>query len=344
MTTIALVGIDLGKRTFHVHAQDAGGRQVLRRQMNRVQLVRWLAQLPPCTVAFEACCGAHWLAWKLREFGHTPRMIDPRRVRPFVAGNKHDFADAQAIGEAACRPAIRSVEPKTPEQLALASLHRVRDARVAERTACINQTHAFLLEFGMAMAGSKAMMRALPDLAEDASNRLPGTSRRMLMAQYEHYRYLCARLDELDRQIQDRLKDDELAVRLQEVPGIGPITASALCAEAAQARQCASSRDFAASIGLTPRQHSTGGKSSMLGITKRGDGNLRRLLVQCARVLLMRQDQREDAMVQWARRLSGRRHTNVVACALAAKLARILWAILVRGQRYQPHPVAATGI
>jgi transposase len=343
MTTIALVGIDLGKRTFHVHAQDAGGRQVLRRQMNRVQLVRWLAQLPPCTVAFEACCGAHWLGWKLHEFGHTPRMIDARRVRPFVAGNKHDFADAEAICEAARRPAIRSIAPKTPEQLGLASLHRVRDARVAERTACINQTHAFLLEFGMGMAGSKAMMGALPDVAEDAGNRLPSASRRILMAQYEHYQYLCARLDELDRQIQERLKDDELAIRLQEVPGIGPITASALCAEAAQARQCASSRDFAASIGLTPRQHSTGGKSSMLGITKRGDGNLRRLLVQCARVLLMRKDQREDAMVQWARRLSSRRHTNVVACALAAKLARILWAILVRGQRYQPHPVAVTG-
>jgi transposase len=177
---------------------------------------------------------------------------------------------------------------------------------VAERTACINQTHAFLLEFGMGMAGSKAMMRASPDLAEDAGNRPPGASCRILMAPYEHYQHLCARLDELDR-------------------------------------QCASSRDFAASIGLTPRQHSTGGKSTMLDITKRGDGNLRRLLVQCARVLLMRKDQREDAMVQWARRLSSRRHTHVVACALAAKLARILWAILVRGQRYQPHPVAVTG-
>jgi transposase len=342
MTMIVLVGIDLGKRTYHIHAQDAGGRQVLRRQMNRVQLVRWLAQLPPCTVAFESCCGAHWLGWKLREFGHTPRMIDPRRVRPFVAGNKHDFGDAQAICEAARRPTIRSIEPKTPEQLALASLHRIRDARVAERTACINQTHAFLLEFGMGMAGSKAMMGALPGIAEDVSNRLPSTSRRMLMAQYEHYQYLCARLDELDRLIQARLKNDDLAVRLQEVPGIGPITASALCAEATQARQCARSRDFAASLGLTPRQHSTGGKSSMRGITKRGDGNLRRLLVQCARVLLMRKDQREDAMVQWARRLSDRRHTNVVACALAAKLARILWAILVRGARYQPHP-ATTG-
>lgn len=341
MSTIALVGIDLGKRTFHIHAQDAGGRAVLRRQMNRVQLVRWLVQLSPGVVAFEACCGAHWLGWKLREFGHTPRMLDPRRVRPFVTGNKHDFADAQAICEAACRPTIRSIEPKTPEQLALASLHRIRDARVAERTACINQTHAFLLEFGMSMAGSKAMMNALPDIAEDASNLLPSTSRQMLMAQYEHYQYLCMRLEELDRQIRDRLKDDELAVRLQEVPGIGPITASALCAEATPARQCASSRDFAASIGLTPRQHSTGGRSTMLGITKRGDGTLRRLLVQCARVLLMRKDQREDAMVQWARRLSGRRHTNVVACALAAKLARILWAILVRGRRYQPHPVAA---
>ncbi len=214
--------------------------------------------------------------------------------------------------------------------------------RVAERTVCINQTHAFLLEFGMGMTGSKAMMGALPDIVEDASNHLPSTSRQMLMAQYEHYQYLCTRLDELDRQIKARLKDDDLAVRLQEVPGIGPITASALCAEAAQVRQCASSRDFAASIGLTPRQHSTGGRSSMLGITKRGDGNLRRLLVQCARVLLMRKDQREDAMVQWARRLSARRHTNVVACALAAKLARILWAILARGQRYQPHSIATT--
>ena len=167
MTTIALVGIDLGKRSFHIHAQDTGGREVLRRQMSRVQLVRWLAQLPPCTVAFEGCCGAHWLGWKLRELGHTPRMIDPRRVRPFVSGNKHDFADAQAICEAACRPTIRSIEPKTPEQLALASLHRIRDARVAERTACINQTHAFLLEFGMSMAGSKAMMSALPEITEE---------------------------------------------------------------------------------------------------------------------------------------------------------------------------------
>ncbi len=337
-----MVGIDIGKRTFHVHAQDPIGRQVLRRQMNRVQLVRWLAQLPPCTVAFESCCGAHWLGWKVRALGHMPRMIDSRRVRAFVSGNKHDFADAQAICEAACRPTIRSIEPKTPEQLALASLHRVRDARVAERTACINQTHAFLLEFGIGMAGSKAMMSVLPDITEEASNALPSTSRRMLMAQYEHYKYLCARLDELDRQIRARLEDDELAVRLQEVPGIGPITASALCAEATQVRQCASSRDFAASLGLTPRQHSTGGKSLMLGITKRGDGHLRRLLVQCARVVLMRQELREDAMVQWARRLSARRHSNVVACALAAKLARILWAILVRGGRYQPHCVAAT--
>lgn len=342
MMTITLVGIDLGKRTFHIQAQDAGGREVLHRQMNRTQLVRWLVQLPPCTVAFESCCGAHWLGWKLREFGHTPRMIDPRRVRPFVAGNKHDFADAQAICEAARRPLIRSIEPKAPEQLALASVHRIREARVAERTAGINQTHALLLEFGMSMAGSKAMMGALPAIAEDASNLLPSTSRQMLITLYEHYRYLCDRISELDALIQAQLKDDDLAIRLQEVPGIGPITASALCAEATQARQCASSRDFAASLGLTPRQHSTGGKSSMLGITKRGDGNLRRLLVQCARVLLMRKDQREDAMVQWARRLSSRRHSNVVACALAAKLARILWAILVRGQRYQPHPVAAT--
>jgi len=342
MTRISLVGIDLGKRTFHIHAQDRHGNEVLRRQLNRMQLVRWLANLPPCTVAFESCCGAHWLGWKLREFGHTPRMMDPRRVRPFVTGNKHDFADAQAICEAARRPMTRSIEPKTPEELALASLHRIRDARVAERTACINQTHAFLLEFGMGMAGSKAMMGALPGIVEDAGNLLPSTSRQMLITLYEHYRYLCDRIKEADILIQARLKDDDLAVRLQEVPGIGPITASAICAEATQARQCASSRDFAASIGLTPRQHSTGGRSSMLGITKRGDGNLRRLLVQCARVLLMRKEQHQDAMIQWARRLSSRRHTNVVACALAAKLARILWAILVRGQRYQPHPVAAT--
>lgn len=342
MTTIALVGIDLGKRSFHIHAQDQHGNEVLRRQLNRMQLVRWLANLAPCTVAFESCCGAHWLGWKLREFGHTPRMIDPRRVRPFVTGNKYDFADAQAICEAARRPLIRSIEPKTPDQLALASVHRIRDARVTERTACINQTHAFLLEFGMSMTGSQAMMGTVPAIVEDAGNHLPGTSRQMLIALYEHYRYLCDRIDELDALIRARLKEDDLAVRLQEVPGIGPITASALCAEAAQARQCASSRDFAASLGLTPRQHSTGGKTSMRGITKRGDGNLRRLLVQCARILLMRKDQHEDAMVQWARRLSARRHSNVVACALAAKLARILWAILVRGQRYQPHPVPAT--
>lgn len=339
--TISLLGIDLGKRTFHVHGQDTAGHQVMRRQYHRAQLLQLLAQLPACTVAMEACAGAHWLADHARGFGHTVRLIDPRRVRPFVAGNKHDFADAQAICEAACRPSIRSIEPKTPEQLALAAVHRLREARVAERTACMNQAHGFLLEFGIALPTGHGAVRQLPALAaDDAQRPLPALLRQALMALYDHYRYLSEQVRALDRQIEQALRTDETAARLLSVPGIGPVTASLICVEAGNARQYRSSRDFAASLGLAPRQHSTGGKTNMLGISKRGDAHLRWLLVQCARVVLQRLDRRDDALGQWARQLRLRRHPNVVACALAAKLARIVWAVLTRGNEYCSHPSA----
>lgn len=337
---ITLVGIDLGKHTFHVHAQDAHGREALRKQFNRKQLLLWLANLPACTVAMEACCGAHWLAWKLREFGHVPRLIDPQRVRPFVAGNKHDFADAQGICEAACRPSIRSIEPKSPEQLALASLHRLREARVVERTASINQAHAFLLEFGIALSVGKAMMGRLPALTEDADLPLPALTRRVLHQLYEHYQRLQTEIAELDQLLKEAVNQDERAQRLLEIPGIGPVTASLLCAEAGQAQQYRSSRDFAAALGLVPRQHSTGGKTKLLGISKRGDGHLRRLLVQGARAVMMHAAKSPHALAQWAAQLQTRRPSNVVACALAAKLARIVWVILVKGGRYQSNPAA----
>lgn len=340
--TITLLGIDLGKRTFHLHGQDAAGHQVMRRQVNRTQLVQFLANLPVCTVAIEACVGAHWLSWKIRELGHTVRMLDPRRVRAFVAGNKHDFSDAQAICEAACRPSIRSITPKSPEQIALAAMHRVRDARVAERTACINQVHAFLLEFGIALEVGHTAMGRLPQLAEDGERELPALTRQTLLELYEHYRYLSERIGELDRRIAQAVHSDEAASRLLTVPGIGPITASLIAVEAGNARQYASSRDFAASLGLAPRQHSTGGQPRLLGISKRGNTNLRRLLVQGARAVLRHVDRRDDALGRWARQLLGRRHANVVACAVAAKLARIAWAVIVRGQAYTPHPASPT--
>lgn len=335
---IALVGIDLGKHSFHVHAQDAVGHQLFRKQFTRRQLLLWLSNLPACTVAMEACSGAHWLAWKLREFGHQPRLIDPQRVRPFVVGNKHDFADAQAICEAACRPSIRSIEPKTPNQLALTSLHRLREQRVAERTACINQTHGFLLEFGISLPVGKASMGRLPTLAEDAESSLPAMTRRVLMQLYAHYTRLQEDIVDMDRQLKEAVNQDERAQRLLAIPGVGPVTASLICAEAGQAHQYRSARDFAASLGLVPRQHSTGGKANLLGISKRGDGNLRRLLVQGARAVLIHAANSEHALAQWAAQLQTRRHSNVVACALAAKLARIIWVVLVKNEPYRPQP------
>jgi transposase len=328
MTTATLVGIDLGKHSFHLHGQDAAGREVFRKKATRQQMMRFLGNLPTCTVVMEACAGAHFLARELSAMGHSVRLISPQFVRPFVKGNKNDFIDAEAICEAASRPSMRFVTPRTESQQTLSILHRMRDALVRERTRAANQAHGFLLEFGVSLPKGLAFMRRLPDTL--ANCKLPHRLTVLLMRLHAHFGYLDDQIRALDRDITEQLANDDQGSRLLSIPCIGPMTASVLSAELGDGRQYRCSRDFAASIGLVPRQYSTGGRANLLGISKRGDKNLRRLLVQCARVYLLHLNHQRGPLAEWVQALRLRRHSNVVVCALANKLARIAWAIVTR--------------
>jgi len=333
MNEVTVIGIDLGKHSFHLHAQDAAGRMVFRKKLSRQQLLRTLANVPCCRVVMEACAGSHWLARQLAGMGHEPRLISPQFVRPFVVGNKNDFGDAQAICEAACRPSMRFVSPRNEAQQTVSAMHRLRERLVRERTATVNQIHGFLLEFGISLPRGAALMSRLPTVLDHET--LPPRLVGLVVRLHAQVHYLEEQLRQVVQDLKASLREDDKSRRLLEIPGIGPITASALAVELGDARQFANARQFAASIGLVPRQYSTGGKPTLLGISKRGDRNLRRLLVQCARAVMQHTASRTDALSLWVKTLSTRRHSNVVACALANKLARIAWAVLARGTHYQ---------
>jgi transposase len=328
MQDVTVIGIDLGKRSFHLHGQDKSGKAVFRKKVSRPQLIEFFSNFHACTVVMEACAGAHFMARKLATFGHQIKLISPQFVRPFVKSNKNDFVDAEAICEAASRPAMRFVTPETESQQTLSALHRVRDSLIRDRVCTTNQMHAFLLEFGISLPIGNAVVRRLPALL--AEHSLPPRLVTILERLHTHFKYLEQQVAELDREIAQQLADDDLGRRLLTIPGVGPITASVLTAEMGDGKQYARSRDFAASIGLVPRQYSTGGRANLLGISKRGDKNLRRLLVQCARVFMQRLDKNSGPLVTWTRQMLARRHSNVVACALANKFARIAWAIATR--------------
>ena len=340
MNAVTRIGIDLGKHSFHLHAQDGLGRMVFRKKLSRQQLLRTLANVPACRVVMEACAGSHWLARQLVSLGHEARLISPQWVRPFVAGgDKNDFGDAQAICEAASRPSMRFVSPRNEAQQTVSALHRIRERLVRERTATVNQIHGFLLEFGISLPKGAAIIRRLPAVLSHET--LPARLVALVERLRAQFRYLDEQIQQVEQELLAALREDDRSRRLLEIPGIGPITASALAVELGDARQFANARQFSASIGLVPRQYSTGGKPTLLGISKRGDRNLRRLLVQCARAVMQHADTRTDVLGAWVRALFTRRHSNVVACALANQLARIAWAVLARGTHYQARPLAA---
>ena len=325
MQDVTLIGIDLGKHSFHVHGQDRQGKALLRKKFSRKQLIEFLAKFHPCTVVMEACAGAHHMARQLAGLGHEPKLISPQFVRPFVKSNKNDFIDAEAICEAACRPSMRFVTPKTESQQCLSALHRVRESLVRERVKASNQIHGFLLEFGISLPVGHAVIRRLPSVL--AEQTLPARLVALLERLHIHFKYLDEQIADIEKELDRQLQDDDLGQRLLSIPGVGPITASVLAAEVGDGKQYRCGRDFAASIGLVPRQYSTGGRNNLLGISKRGDKNVRRLLVQCARAYMLRLDRQTDRLAQWVRTMLTRRHSNIVACALASKLARIAWAI-----------------
>lgn len=328
MEDVSLIGIDLGKHLFHLHGQDRQGRGLLRMKCNRRQLVEFLANFRPCTIVMEACAGAHHMARRLTEFGHQVKLISPQFVRPFVKANKNDFIDAEAICEAASRPSMRFVSPKTEAQQTLGAYHRIRESLVRDRIKTSNQIHGFLLEFGISLAVGPAAIKRLPSVL--AEHHLPARLMALLERLHAHYKYLDQQIHEIEKELIHQLKDDDLGTRLMTIPGVGPITASLLSAELGDGKQYGCGRDFASSIGLVPRQYSTGGKATLFGISKRGDEAVRRMLVQCARAYMVWLHRKTGRLAEWVRSMLTRRHPNVVACALANKMARTIWALAAK--------------
>lgn len=330
------IGFDLAKTVFQAHGVDARGKVGVRKQLKRGQVVPFFTQLPPCLIGMEACGSAHFWARKLTALGHTVKLIAPQFVKPYVKTNKHDAADAEAICEAVGRPNMRFVPIKSADQQALLGLHRARQGFVIARTAQVNQIRGLLAEFGLIMpVGIRSIERKLPEILEDAENGLSGASRALFARLLAHFRALDRQVEELEREINAWHREDTGSQRLQAIPGIGPLTASALVASIGDARAFKNGRQLAAWIGLVPRQDSTGGKTKLLGISKRGDVYLRTLLIHGARAVLRHLKRHADQAEGWLARLASRRNANIAAVALANKNARIVWALLAHGRQYQ---------
>jgi transposase len=332
---ITTVGIDLAKNVFQVHGVNEHGKAVLRKQLRRDQVAPFFANLPPCLVGMEACASAHHWARKLASFGHTVRLMAPQFVKPYVKSNKNDAADAEAICEAVSRPSMRFVPIKNVEQQAVLALHRVRQGFVKARTAQANQIRGLLGEYGLILPQGIAYVTGrVPQLIEDASIELPGSFRILIDRLLEHLRLLHRQVDEIEAQIKAWHRSNQASRRLEKVPGIGPITASALVATVGDAKNFDNGRQLAAWLGVVPRQHSSGGKQTLLGMSKRGDAYLRTMLIHGARSVIYRATQKADPQ-SWVFKVTTRRNKNVAAVALANKTARIVWALLAHGREFR---------
>jgi transposase len=333
---ITTIGIDLAKSVFQVHGVDARGKAVLRKQLKRKEVRPFFAQLPPCLVGMEACGSAHYWARELQQFGHDVRLIAPQFVKPYVRSNKNDAADAAAIAEAVSRPEMRFVPIKTAPAQALLAVHRARQGFIKQRTAQGNQIRGLLAEFGIVIpTGLHRLFAQLPEILEDGDNGLPGLMRQTVARLRDHLRRLDQEVMDFDREIERCHRADPTSQRLADVPGIGPLTATALVASYGHAETFPRARQFSAALGVVPRQHSTGGKPTLLGISKRGDVYVRTLLLHGARAVISNLG-RTSHPDPWLQRLCARRNANVAAVALANKNARIVWALLTRGETYQP--------
>jgi transposase len=339
-TAITTIGIDLGKNSFHVIGFDRRGAIVLRQKRSRHQLESSLANIPACLIGMEACAGAHHLGRKLEAMGHQVRLMPAQYVKPYLKGHKNDYRDAEAIAEAVQRPTMRFVPLKSPEQLDLQALHRVRSRLVTQRTAVINQIRGFLLERGVPVRqGAAALRSALPDLLATRSDVLSPRVLRLIEDLMEDWRRLDARVESTTAEIEALVDQDEHCRRLMTAPGIGPITSSAMVAAIGTGDAFAKGRDFAAWLGLVPKQISTGDRTILAGITKRGNRYLRTLFIQGARsVLMRRQTWPNHGFGAWLEAASRRMHSNVLVVALAAKLARTAWSMLAKQRSYVPSP------
>jgi len=335
------IGIDLGKTVFHLVGLNLHGEVVVRKKFSRTQLLRFTINVRVGLIGMEACGGAHFLGRALREQGHEVRLIPAQYVKPYVKTNKSDYIDAEAIAEAVARPTMRFVPIKTDDQLDLQSLHRVRERWVMRRTAVINQIRGLLLERGITLRKGRCYVgAALPGILEDANTNLSGALRLLLSQLKLELDHLDLRIDEADALIQKISRENEACQRLMAIPGIGPVTATAVIAAIGNGGAFHKGREFAAWMGVVPREHSAGGKQKLLGISKRGNSYLRRLFVQGARAVLQQRTKQSSGLSVWLAQLISRSHRNVAAVALANKLARVTWAVPAKNEQYRPSTLA----
>jgi transposase len=339
MKHATVIGIDLAKIVFHLQGDDATGKRLFRKKLKATQVLAFLATHPPCLVAMEACASAHYWAREIKALGHDVRLIAPQHVKPYVKGNKNDWADAEAIAEAASRPKTRFVAVKSQEHLDVQHLHRVRERLVHNRTQLANQMRGFLLESGIAIAKTPRALKAFVDglLAGEGAAGVSERLKETVAALRTELTELDAKVKAIDERIERFARGNDECRRLRTIPGLGPISATALWAATPDPRAFKNGRQHAAVLGLTPKHRGTGGENTILGISKRGDRYVRSLLVHGARAALVTADKRSDRVSAWAGRLKEKKGWNKAAVALANKNARIAWSILRWGTSFEPH-------
>jgi transposase len=338
---ISTIGLDLAKNVFQAHGADAAGAVVFRKRLRRDKVLAFFVKQPACLVAMEACAGAHYWAREIGKLGHTVRLIPPAYVKPFVKRQKNDAADAEAICEATQRPTMRFVAVKSEEQQASAVVFRARDLLVRQRTQTINALRGHLAEYGLVVAQGPAHITKLIDQVEDPTSDLPEAARLALAMLVDTLRSLEERIEQLDVEIARRAREDEDARRLATIPGVGPVTATALVALAPSAATFRKGRDFAAWLGLTPLQRSTGGKQKLGATSKMGERTLRRLLIIGASAVVRHATRRGVPEGSWLGRMLARKPRMLVIVALANKMARVVWALMAKGGIYRAPAVAA---
>jgi len=332
--SIKVIGIDLGKSIFHLVAHDQFGKIEFRKKLSRQKLKEFLSNHPLTTIAFEACGGAHWLGRYCQQVGHRVKLIPPQYVRPYVKGNKNDFIDADAIAEASGRPSMRFVEVKSESAQVISAIHRIRSGYIKERTACMSRIGALLLEFGVSLPRGHATMKRLFTWLATQRQSLPPLLMDELLSVHEHYTELCTRIKQQDDKLLRLVADHPNGCLLKSIPGVGDMTASQCLADLGSVQQFKNGRNLAAWLGLVPRQHSTGGKHTLLGISKRGNKHLRTLFIHGARAILSKPDKTGAPFGDWLIRLRKEKPFNVACVALANKLARIAWAVLYYQQPF----------